>query len=60
MFPCRRYIPVGGTNLLPIGQARLVPLSTRLYGKQGTKRVLEYGCLAMGFANVRVSRYGIR
>ena len=28
--------------------------------KGGTKRVLEYACLAMGFANVRASRYGIR
>ena len=26
----------------------------------GTKRVLENGRLAMGFANVRASRYGIR
>ena len=28
--------------------------------KRGTKRVLEYARLAMGFANVRASRYGIR
>ena len=28
--------------------------------KLGTKRVLEYARLAMGFANVRASRYGIR
>ena len=37
-----------------------VPLSTLLYEKKGTKRVLEYARLAMGFANVRASRYGIR
>ena len=47
MFPCRRYIPVGGTNLLPIGQARLasrlIPWGTLLYGNWGTKQVLEYG-----------------
>ena len=30
-----------------------------VWGK-GTKRVLEYSRLAMGFAHVRVSRYGIR
>ena len=42
------------------GPSHLVPLSTLLYGKRGTKRVLEYGRLAMGFANVRASRYGIR
>ena len=29
-------------------------------GKRGTKRVLEYSRLAMGFAHVRASRYGIR
>ena len=28
--------------------------------KRGTKRVLEYARLAMGLANVRASRYGIR
>ena len=28
--------------------------------KRGTKGVLEYARLAMGFANVRASRYGIR
>ena len=28
--------------------------------KRGTQRVLEYTRLAMGFANVRASRYGIR
>ena len=28
--------------------------------KRGTKRVLEYSRLAMGFAHVRASRYGIR
>ena len=28
--------------------------------KRGTKRVLEYARLAMGFANVRASRYGTR
>ena len=28
--------------------------------KRGTKRVLKYPRLAMGFANVRASRYGIR
>ena len=28
-------------------------------GKKGTKRVLEYARLAMGFAHVRASRYGI-
>ena len=28
--------------------------------QRGTKRVLEYARLAMGFANVRASRYGIR
>ena len=28
--------------------------------KRGTKRVLEYARLAMGFANARASRYGIR
>ena len=39
---------------------RLVPLRTRLYLEKGTKRVLEYSRLAMGFANVRASRYGIR
>ena len=34
---------------------------TLLYGeKGGTKRVLEYALLAMGFANVRASRYEIR
>ena len=38
----------------------LVPFSTLLYGEKGTKRVLEYARLAMGFANVRASRYGIR
>ena len=31
-----------------------------VWGKRGTKRVLEYGRLAMGFAIVRASRYGIR
>ena len=39
---------------------RLVPVGTLLYGEKGTKRVLEYARLAMGFANVRASRYGIR
>ena len=34
--------------------------STLLYGVKGTKRVLEYARLAMGFADVRASRYGIR
>ena len=29
-------------------------------GKRATKRALEYARLAMGFANVRASRYGIR
>ena len=38
----------------------LVPIGTLLYGEKGTKRVLEYARLAMGFANVRASRYGIR
>ena len=28
--------------------------------KRGTKRVLEYARLAMGFANVRAPRYGVR
>ena len=28
-------------------------MSTLLYGEKGTKRVLEYARLAMGFANVR-------
>ena len=39
----------------------IVPLGTLLYGERGTKRVLlEYSRLAMGFANVRAPRYGIR
>ena len=38
----------------------LVPLGTLLYGERGTKRMLEYVRLAMGFANVRASRNGIR
>ena len=43
-------------NMNPGGDAGSgVPAVTR-----GTKRVLEYGRLAMGFANVRASRYGIR
>ena len=40
------------------------PYSTLEYpicmGEWVTKRVLEYARLAMGFANVRASRYGIR
>ena len=42
--------------------ASLYPcMSTLLYGgKGGTKRVPEYSRLAMGFAHVRASRYGIR
>ena len=31
-----------------------------VWGNSGDKRVLEYARLAMGFANVRASRYGIR
>ena len=38
----------------------LVPAGTLLYCEKGTKRVLEYARLAMGFANVRASHYGIR
>ena len=41
-----------------------VRLSTRRYpsvwGKRGTKPVLQYSRLAMAFSNVRASRYGIR
>ena len=37
-----------------------VPLSALLHGESSTKRLLEYARLAMGFANVRASRYGIR
>ena len=40
--------------------ARPIVPSTLLYGEKGTERVLEYARLAMGFANVRASRYGIR
>ena len=43
------------------GLCVLVPLSTPfVWGKRGTKRVLEYARLAMEFAHVRASRYGIR
>ena len=38
----------------------LIPYVPFCMGKQGTKRVLEYARLTMGFANVRASRYGIR
>ena len=31
----------------------VVPLGALLYGERGTKRVLQYARLAMGFANVR-------
>ena len=40
--------------------ARPCTLEYPLYGKRGTKRVLEYSRLAMRFAHVRASRYGIR
>ena len=38
----------------------LVPVGTLCMAKRGTKRVIEYARLAMGSANVRASRYGIR
>ena len=58
-----------------LAESRIVFLSSKLsrlsarrctleypfvWGKGGTTRVLEYSRLAMGFANVRASRYGIR
>ena len=38
----------------------LYPCVPFCMAKRGTKRVLEYARLAMGFANGRASRYGIR
>ena len=40
--------------------ASLYPRVPFCMGTGGTKRVLEYSRLAMGFAHVRASRYGIR
>ena len=49
-----------GDTILWVTTVRLVPLGTLLHGEKSTTWVLEYSRLAMGFANVRASRYGIR
>ena len=51
----RRFVEDGPS--LPSREYPWVPFCM---AKRGTKRVLEYARLAMGFANVRASRYGIR
>ena len=50
-----------GANDLTIRTVRFHTLECPfVWGKRGTKRVLEYARLAMEFAHVRASRYGTR
>ena len=56
----QRGVPIDGVGLQSRAGALRVAEYPFVWGKGGTKRVLESGRLAMGFANVGASRYGIR